>query len=95
MRILIASAAHFVVAMAIAMIAFGTDMDQLRSRSPASRIAAEVHDVLWFPHDAAMRTIPNAWLIKWVIPLAIVVNSLVWGTLVYATWRVWSRRARG
>ena len=86
-------AAHFVGAMLIAVVAFGFDMDQLRSRSHASRIAAEIHDVLWFPHDSTLRSIPNDWLVRntWVIPLALVVNSLVWGVAMYALWRMMVR----
>lgn len=89
LRIILFSAGHFGLAMLIAIIAFGTDLDQLRSRSPWSRGAAVVHDVLWFPHDAALRTLPNEWLIRnlYVIPLALVINSLVWGTVLYALWR--------
>lgn len=93
-RILAFSLAHFVIAMVIAVIAFGADMDQLRSRTVFSRGAAAVHDVLWFPHDAALRRIPNAWLVRnrYVIPLAIVVNSLAWGVLLHALWQ-FARRA--
>ena len=99
-QILAFTVAHFMVAMIIAVIAFGPDMDQLRSRSAFSRAAAAVHDVLWFPHDAAMRQIPNAWLIRnrYVIPLAIVINSLAWGLVLYAAGqfvRMRRRRSRG
>ena len=93
-RILACAAGHFVVAMLIAAIAFGTDMDQLRSRSPWSRGAGVIHDVLWYPHDAAMRAIPNDWLVRHrvVIPLAIVMNSLCWGILLHTAWL--ARRSR-
>jgi hypothetical protein len=93
LQVLAWSAAHFVVAMIIAVIAFGPDMDQLRSRSTISRAAAAVHDVLWFPHDSALRQIPNAWLIRnrYVIPLAIVINSLAWGVVLYAMSRFFLR----
>ena len=82
------SAGHFALAMIVAVIAFGTDLDQLRSRSPWSRGAAAVHDVLWFPHDAALRALPNDWLSDnlYAIPLAVIINSLVWGTVLYALW---------
>ena len=92
-RILGFAVAHFVVAMVIAIIAFGPDMDQVPSRSGASRVAAPIHDVLWTPHDSALRLIPNAWLIHntWVIPLAVVVNSLVWGAVLYALWESFGR----
>jgi hypothetical protein len=88
-RIVLFSAGHFALAMLIAITAFGSDLDQLRSRSPWSRGAAVVHDVLWFPHDATLRALPNGWLIRnlHVIPLALVINSLVWGTVLYALWQ--------
>jgi len=75
--------------MLIAITAFGTDLDQLRSRSPWSRGAAAVHDVLWFPHNAGLRALPNGWLCSnlYAIPLAVVINSLVWGTALYALWQ--------
>ena len=89
LRIVLFSAGHFVLAMIIAITAFGSDLDQLRSRSPWSRGAAAVHDVLWFPHDAALRALPNGWLSHnlYAIPLALVINSLVWGTAFYALWQ--------
>jgi hypothetical protein len=88
LRIVLFSAGHFALAMIIAIIAFGSDLDQLRSRSPWSRAAAVVHDVLWFPHDATLRALPNDWLSRnlYAIPLALVLNSLVWGTVLYALW---------
>ena len=88
-RIVLFSAGHFCLAMLIAITAFGSDLDQLRSRSPWSRGAAVVHDVLWFPHDAVLRALPNEWLIRnlYVIPLALVINSLAWGTVLYALWQ--------
>jgi hypothetical protein len=89
LRILLFSADHFALAMIIAITAFGSDMDQLRSRSPWSRGAAAVHDVLWFPHNAGLRALPNGWLSRnlYAIPLALVINSLVWGAALYALWR--------
>ena len=92
--IVVLSAAHFVVAMAIAVVAFGTDMDQLRSRTPWSRAAAAVHDVLWLPHDAALRAIPHPWFLRnlWVTPLALVLNSLLAGAVLYALVRAWRGR---
>ena len=75
--------------MIIAITAFGSDLDQLRSRSALSRGAAAVHDVLWWPHDAGLRALPNGWLSHnlYAIPLAVVINSLVWGTALYALWQ--------
>jgi hypothetical protein len=71
-------------------------MDQLRSRSRWSRGAAAIHDVLWFPHDAALRALPNDWLARntYFIPIAIVLNSLAWGTLLYSAWQAFRRLRR-
>jgi len=95
-RVLAVSAAYFVGTMLIATMAFGLDMDQLRSRSAWSRGAAAIHDVLWFPHDAALRALPNDWLVRnrYVIPLALVLNSLAWGTMLYLLWQASRRRRR-
>ena len=92
-RIAALSVGHFVVGLLSAFAAEGWDLDQLRSRSPWSRAAGVVQDVLWFPHDAAMRAVPNAWLVshREIVPIAIVANSLVWGMALYAVLR-WARR---
>ncbi|HEX6576602.1 MAG TPA: hypothetical protein VF042_16660 [Gemmatimonadaceae bacterium] len=84
-RILLFSVLHFMIAMLIAVLAFGVDLDQLRSRSPLSRAAANVHDVLWWPHDHALRALPHDWIAHhtYFIPIALVLNSLVWGTAIY------------
>jgi hypothetical protein len=96
-RILLVSAGYFVATMLIAIVARGLDMDQLRSRSPWSRSAAAVHDVLWYPHDAALRALPNDWLAHntYVISIALVLNSLAWGTLLYVLWQAFRRGRRG
>ncbi len=96
-RILRVSAAFFSVSILIATVAFGLDMDQLRSRSPWSRRAAAIHDVLWFPHDAALRALPNDWLAHntYFIPIAIVLNSLAWGTMLDLVWQALRRVRRG
>jgi hypothetical protein len=92
-RILLVSLAYFVVAMLIAIVARGLDMDQLRSRSVWSRVAAAIHDVLWFPHDSALRALPNDWLAHntYFIPIALVLNCLAWGTMLYLVWRAFRR----
>lgn len=99
-RILALSVGHFVVAMVIATIAFGADMDQLRSRSGWSRTAAAVHDVIWLPHDSALRAVPNGWLVRhrYVIPVALVLNSLAWGLVLSLAWSIihrWRRALSG
>ena len=94
--ILRVSAAYFCVSLVVAIVAFGLDMDQLRSRTVWSRGAAAIHDVLWFPHDAALRALPRDWLAHntYFTPIAIVLNSLAWGTMLYAAWQVFQRVRR-
>ena len=99
-RIVVLSLAFFAVALLIATIAFGTDMDQLASRSVWSRGAAAIHNVLWLPHDSALRAIPNSWRVRItaVSAVAVVINSLAWGAVLYAAWRgiaYLRRRPRG
>jgi hypothetical protein len=95
LRIVLFSTIHFAVAMIIAIVAFGSAMDQLRFRSPWSRGAAAVHDVLWFPHDAVLRAVPNPWLRhRYFSPLALVTSSLLWGTVLYALLQSWRRVRR-
>ncbi len=93
---LLVSAVHFVATLLLAAVAFGWDMDQLRSRSAWSRSAAAIHDVLWLPHDAALRALPNDWLAgnAYVIPVALVLNSLVWGAILYSLWHAVRRLGR-
>ena len=88
LRIALFAGAHLVLALASAVAAEGWDMDQLRSRSSVSSAAGVVHDILMYPHDEAMRAIPNAWLVRHsgIIPLAFLANSLLWGI---ACWSVW------
>ena len=95
-RIVVISAAYFAGAMALAGVAFGWDLDQLPSRSAWSRGAAAVHEVLWFPHDTALRALPTDWLAHhtYAIPVALVLNCLVWGTLLYSLWLAFRCRYR-
>ena len=96
-RILLVSAAYFCVSLVVAVVAFGSDMDQLRSRTVWSRGAAAIHDVLWFPHDTALRSLPTNWLAHntYFTPIAIVLNSLAWGTLLYLLWLAFRGGRRG
>ena len=84
---------HFLVAIGVAMTAFGADMDQLRTRSALSRVAGVLNDLLMLPHDRFMRAIPNHWLVdhRWLIPSAVVANSLLWGAVLYLGWRMSGR----
>ena len=88
-RIAALAAGHFLVAIAVALTAFGSDMDRLRSRSALSRAAGVLNDLLMLPHDRFMRAIPNHWIVDypWLIPAALAANSLVWGVALYLGWR--------
>lgn len=88
LRIVLVAVSHLLLAFTSAVVAKGWDMDQLRSRSPASQIAGVIHDVLMYPHDSGLRALPNAWLAGnlHVVPLAIVLNSLLWGVALYGLW---------
>lgn len=57
------SIGHFVVTMAFAFAAERWDLDRLCSRFPLSEVAGLVLNLLMLPHAAAMRTLPNSWLI--------------------------------
>ena len=85
LQILALSLGHFVVAMAVAILAEGTDLDQLRSRSRLSRAAGVVSDVLWGPHDALLRSLPSGSVTRpGVVPGVLVASSLFWGLALYA-----------
>ncbi len=84
------SVAYFVAATGAAFVARGWDMDQLRERSPLSRAAGVVQDVLWAPHDAAIALIGHDPLrIPGIVPGLIVLNMMVGGAVVMALWRAW------
>jgi hypothetical protein len=83
LRVLLFSAAHFVLWYASAVTAYGSDLDHVRNRSAASNGAAAVCSVLQYPHDAILRAVPNTWLQQ--VPAttaaaALLVSSLLWGT---------------
>lgn len=92
-RILLFAGVHFALSFASAFAAEGWDLDQLRSRSLFSQAAGVLHDALMYPHDAGMRALPNVWLVgnTPLIPLAVLVNSLLWGLALYILWRVLRR----
>ena len=87
LQIFALSLGHFVVAMAVAIVAEGTDLDQLRSRSRLSRAAGEVSDVLWGPHDALLRSLPPGSVTRpGVVPGVLVASSVFWGLALYGAW---------
>ena len=84
------AAGHFIVAIAVAVAAFGADMDQLRSRSAISSAAGVLTDLLMLPHDRFMRSLPVHYVVDypWLIPSALLGNSLLWGVVLYGAWRL-------
>jgi hypothetical protein len=88
LRILGFSLVHFVAVLVAAVVAFGFDLDQLRSRSAVSRVAGVVHDFLMVPHDALIRSLPRGTLgLPGLVPALMVLHSLAWGGMLYALWR--------
>jgi hypothetical protein len=82
-RVLLFSAAHFVLWYASAVVAYGSDLDQVPTRSAFSNGAAALCSVLKYPHDAILRAVPNNWLQQAPASTAatvILVSSLLWGT---------------
>jgi hypothetical protein len=93
LRILGLSFAHFVLSFALAILAFGVDMDQLRSRSAVSRTAGVFYDFFWWPHDAFLRALPSGAILRpGVIPAVLIGHSIAWGIALYGVWRVVGRR---
>ena len=93
--LLIWSLVHFALSMLSGIIGFGADFDQLRSRSAASRTAANVHDVLMGPHGAVIRSIPNRALVRsarWLVPTWLLLHSVLWGALAVIATEVLKRR---
>ena len=89
--------AHLIVAFLVGAVAFGLDFDQLSSRTLLSRGARLVHDVLWFPHDTLLRSLPVDWRIahhRLLTPSAIAMNSLLWGFLLASVWTFRAERRR-
>lgn len=94
-RLILYGVIHFALSMIAGVVAFGTDFDQLRSRSVASRTAAVVHDVLMGPHSMVIRAIPNRRLTHsagWLVPSLLVLHSVAWGALALAATEAWKRR---
>jgi hypothetical protein len=85
--------AHFLAAAIVGIVARGWDLDQLTSRSGISRAAAAAEPALWVVHSLILGSVPTGRISEymWVIPLAIVANSLAYG-LFFAITERWIRR---
>lgn len=91
----ICSAAYFLVSLAVALVAHGLDLDQLTSRSAASRAAAHVDRLLWSPyHWVGRHLAPDLIRSRATTPALLVGNALAWGAVLAAAWRWLGRHQR-
>lgn len=88
------SAIYFVASLGIAMLAHGTDLDQLSGRSALSQSAAVVDRWLWAPYNWAGQQLGPAARLPGATPLLLVANTLAWGALLAAVWRALQRIPR-
>ena len=89
------SMAYFVVSLAIALLAHGSDLDQLTSRSALSRAAAVVDRLLWGPyHWIGRRLQPDPTMMRLTTPVLLLANALAWGSVLATTWRLLVHRRR-
>ena len=90
------SAAYFIVSLLVALVAHGTDLDQLTSRSALSRHAAAVDRVLWGPyHWVGKQLGPDFARAPAGTPALLVANALAWGGALATAWRLlFGRRTR-
>ena len=74
------SAVYVFVSIVVAILAHGTDLDQLTSRSAMSRAAAALDRVLWAPYRAFGRAVrPDPDQMPLFTPMVLMLNALAWG----------------
>jgi hypothetical protein len=87
------SVGYLVVALAVALLAHGMDLDQLTDRSAISRAAAVVDRVLWAPYNWAGRQLgADLARVRGATPALLVANTLAWGAALGTLWRLLVRR---
>jgi hypothetical protein len=94
LRTLCFSATHFALWLGSAFVAYGSDLDQLPTRSAFAHGAALLCVVLQYPHDLILHLLPSQWL-QQIPRLAIVVvlsNSLLWGAVLSVAWQLFVNR---
>jgi hypothetical protein len=71
------------------MVAYGSDLDQVRSRSALANSAALLCAVLQYPHDTILRALPTSLLVELpqVAGAVVLLNSLVWGVALSVVWQ--------
>jgi hypothetical protein len=89
-RVLFFSVIHFGLWLASALIAFGSDLDQVRTRSALANSAASLCSVFQYPHDLILRSLPSQWLEQAPqVAIAVVLsNSLLWGLALSVIWQL-------
>lgn len=89
-RVLCLSALHFALWYASAIVAYGSDLDRIRSRSALANSAASLCAVLQYPHDIALRAIPGTWLQPFpqIAGAVVFLNSLLWGMAPAVVWQL-------
>lgn len=89
------SAAYFLVSLGVALVAHGLDLDQLTSRSAASRAAAHVDRMLWAPYHWVGRQLGSDIVrLRATTPALLAANALAWGAALSVAWR-WLASRRG
>ena len=88
-RVLCFSAIHFGLWLVSAFIAYGFDLDRIRTRSLLANGAAALCSVLQYPHDAVLRSLPSQWLEQapQVSIAVVLLNSLLWGLALSVIWK--------
>ena len=84
------SVVHFVLWCLTAVIAFGSDLDQISSRSPLASAAASVYGVLQVPQQFMLHAISGEGLSQSSQVsnvAAIALCSLLWGIALTAIWQ--------
>jgi hypothetical protein len=89
------SVVYFLVTLAVALVAHGTDLDQLTGRSAVSRAAAAVDRLLWGPYQWIGRQLgPQAARMPGATPALLVANALAWGAMLATVRQLLFRRRR-
>jgi hypothetical protein len=96
LRLLCFSAVHFGLWYASVVVAYGSDLDHVFTRSALASNAASLCAVLQYPHDLLLRILP-AHLLQQVPQLAlgpIALNSVLWGIALSLLWYLLSASGR-
>ena len=89
-QILFFSVVHFALSITTAFVAYGWDLDQVKSRSAISQIAGMLEPALMLPHDIVIRNLSGSSLLQNTVFVrtAVFANSLVSGIILCFFWRL-------